>query len=114
MVYNTDVLQDEYVAYIFNNKSAAISKCKTIYKLTNNTLTAEQCSDAMEIPFAVTKSDASTFASSVIFTRSTNHPNQSNVVLGPDGIWRVDQVTGKIEFCVFGDMMPKCVTLKQN
>jgi hypothetical protein len=112
MIYNVDAIQDEYIAYLVDSKNATISKCKAIYKLADNTLRAEKCSEPSSIPFSLTVSDASSLVSTIVFTRSANR--QNNAVLGPDGIWRLDQSNGKVEFCVFGDITSKCVVLNPS
>ncbi|SFQ00636.1 hypothetical protein SAMN05216330_11396 [Bradyrhizobium sp. Ghvi] len=111
MIYNVDVFQDEYIAYLVDNKNATIAKCKAVYKLTENTLKTENCSDPTSIPFSLTPSDPA-IRSTIVFTRAANH--QNNAVLGPDGIWRVDQSNGKVEFCVFGDITFKCLVLNPS
>jgi hypothetical protein len=111
MVYNVDALQDEYIAYLIDNKNSAIAKCKAIYKLTDNSLTAEKCSVPATIPFSHTVDD-SLLLSTIVFARTANR--QNNAVFGPDGIWRVDQTSGGVEFCVFGDVTPKCVVLNSD
>jgi hypothetical protein len=111
MIYNVDTHHDEYIAYLVDNKMATIFKCKSIYKLTDNTLTADKCDATSSIPFSLTVMDAS-IVSTVVFIRAANH--QNGPVFGPDGIWRLDQSNGNVEFCVFGDITPKCVILNQN
>jgi hypothetical protein len=110
MYYNAVDQQDEYIAYILDNKMNTISHCRTIYKITDNSLTGEKCSDPDKLPFDI-KSTKASVATTIVFTRSAS---SGATVLGADGLWRLDQETGKVEFCVFGYQTPKCVSLSSD
>ena len=109
MVYNVDTTQDEYLALVFDSKTKTILECRSLYKLSGNSLSSEGCRGAVSLPFSLSFADASTARSTIVFTRAANRQGQA--VFGPNGIWQLDEKNGAVEFCVFGDITPKCVVL---
>jgi hypothetical protein len=109
MVYNVDTSEDEYLALVFDNKNKTILECRSLYKLSSNLLSSEGCRGAVSLPFSLSFADALSARSTIIFTRAANRQGQA--VFGPNGIWQLDEKNGAVEFCVFGDVTPKCVVL---
>lgn len=108
MVYNVDAGKDEYTALILSKIDKSIRRCKATYELISNKLSSEKCSAAGSIPFSIPFSGTSDVHSTIVFNRVANR--QNNTVLGPDGIWNLDEKNGELEFCVFGDITAKCVS----